>query len=98
MFQIPKFFDLIEKRIKVVMCDTLTNEEDALGFADFRLNRIRIQKNVNGMPREETDILRTFLHELTHWILHQMQHELRDDEVFVDGFARLLTQFFKTKK
>jgi len=80
------------------MCDNLVSEEDALGFSDFRLNRIRIQKNTIGQPVSETEQTRIFFHELTHWILHQMQHDLESDEVFVENLARLLTQFINTKK
>ena len=48
---------------------------------------------------DEQAILEAFVHELVHSILYSMgRSELTHDEIFVDGFAHLLTQFMLTKK
>jgi hypothetical protein len=39
-----------------------------------------------------------FWHETVHAILHDMGHRLRDDEKFVDAFAKRLTQIVSTAR
>ena len=40
----------------------------------------------------------TFWHEATHAILHSMDHPLRSDEAFVEGFSTRLYQLIRTAK
>ena len=61
------------------------------GQISYALRTILI--NVKGSDREITD---TFWHEATHAILHDMQHPQRDDEKFVRGFAKRMTDIIMT--
>lgn len=54
---------------------------------------VQIATHRAGKPRRHRDKVQSFWHETVHAILHDMRHDaLRDDEVFVDAFAKRLTQ------
>jgi predicted SprT family Zn-dependent metalloprotease len=42
--------------------------------------------------RAEESVSETFWHEMTHAVLHEMQHKLYNDEKFVTQFAKLLNE------
>ena len=46
--------------------------------------------NFTGRAFKSEELSDTFWHELTHAILHEMQHPLQDDEDFVTKFSGLL--------
>lgn len=91
--KIPKKVKIINSEIEVVWNDKLHYKEDAVGFASYREDKIEIQPNSKDWPRGDSDILHTFFHELTHWILHKMgENELRSNEKFIDTFSACLHQ------
>lgn len=54
-----------------------------------------IEVNTAAPPAEVRD---TFWHELTHAILHDMDHPLCKDEKFVTGFSNRLTKAIDSAK
>jgi hypothetical protein len=58
----------------------------ALGYIDYTPGDIYIHDHKPAQMQE------TFWHELTHAILHEMDHPLYRSEVFVTQFAKLLSQ------
>lgn len=80
---------------KVNIIDTIVTVEvsqiaQAIGFADYHNDKIIIDPTVSDSKKEEI-----FYHELTHWILYKMGHELEADEHFVGMFGSLLNQAIK---
>lgn len=87
---------MIPKRIEII--DTIITVDispiaQAIGFADYHNDKIIIDPTVSGSKKEEI-----FFHELTHWILYKMGHELEADENFVAMFGSLLNQAIKSSK
>ena len=99
--KIPTKFQLLGQEIEVVFDDELYFKEaqNRLGLCDFDNNIIYIQPDSSIIPRPETQIEHTYLHELTHMILIAIgKNELASDESFVDMFAGLLLQILKTSE
>lgn len=64
----------------------------------LRLIEVATHSAVTGVAYKREDVHDSFWHEMTHAILHEMRHPLRDDEKFVTRFANLLTQAIRTAK
>lgn len=64
----------------------------------LRLIEIATHSKITGVAYKREAVHDSFWHELTHAILHEMHHPLRDDEKFVTRFANLLTQAIQTAK
>ena len=65
----------------------------ALGYIDYTPSDIYIHTvKKDGQAVSEKVMQETFWHELTHAILHEMDHPLFRSEVFVTQFAKLLSQ------
>ena len=63
-----------------------------LGYIDYQTNIIHVAtQDVYGNKLESEEVHDTFWHELTHAVLHDMNHPLRDDEKFVGKFAYKLS-------
>jgi len=91
--KIPKQFNLLGQTITVEMVEDLIQEDDIQGEAHYRFNRIKLQKNVKGQKRQNTQVEASFCHELVHFILEAMREEKpNNDGKFVTVFARLLFQ------
>lgn len=98
--KIPISFNLAVHTIKVIYEDTVLKEKSELGEA--RLIESEIWLNSDLMEDDtipyETKLL-VFYHEKVHHILHIMgEHELVNNEKFVDLFANLLLQTDLTAK
>ena len=93
---VAKRFKLAGIEINTVMKDRLIADDDAVGEASYRTGEIYLQKVMDGVPLISQRQEQAFCHELTHWILHQMNHKLASDEVFVDNFGSYLHQFLTT--
>lgn len=92
-FPIPKALWLNAQRIVVEFKNDLMRVEDNYGHAAYREMAIRIQPSAPAFERQQSDIERTYIHEMVHWILHAMgESDLQSNEKFVDTFARLLHQ------
>jgi len=85
------------KSFTVEYMPMLNYADGASGMAYHRSRRIGIQTHSPEFPRTQEDDEQTFLHELTHHILHAMgETKLNDNEKFVDMFAGFLHQALTT--
>lgn len=69
------------------------------GYVDYKLNTIQIaHRSTNDKAGAYTPAERatTFWHELTHAILHDMSHPLRNNETFVTQFSTRLSKAIRT--
>lgn len=97
--KIPESFSLLGREIKVEYDEKLIDRENIQAFVSYRQNKIVLQPNGENVDRFEGSIEICFLHELTHFICEVIgEDKLRQDEQFVDLFANLLYQAFKTAK
>ena len=63
-----------------------------LGHIDYQTNIICVAtQDSYGNKLDAEEVHDTFWHELTHAVLHDMGHPLRDDEKFVGKFAYKLS-------
>lgn len=89
---IPKRYKLLGHTVKVnVIPEARWKQKDCVGLYQPHRHRILIRGSVEQSLREHT-----FYHELVHSILSSMDHDLNDDEKFVDMFAGLLHQAMTT--
>lgn len=88
---IPDRFQIYGRTIEVELRDELVESNNHLGLAQYDKNRILLRK---GMLEGQED--HVFLHELVHVILCAMDHELYDNEPFVETFSGLLHQALST--
>ena len=65
---------------------------------DARYIDIVTHSNWTGRAFKQEELSDTFWHELTHAILHEMKHPLRDDEAFVTQFSSLLNKAILSAK
>jgi hypothetical protein len=93
---IPKSFDLGAHRWEVHHFMALARS--ALGRVNYVTKSIALATHRLGQRRRKREVAHSFWHETTHAILHDMHHPLRDDEFFVDEFAKRLTQITHTAK
>lgn len=93
---IPKQFYLHGIKYVVKLCDNLIRESDNLGEASYRLEEIRLQNILPGIPLTPLRQEQVFFHELVHHILREMQSKKKDDEKFVELFSSLLQQAINT--
>jgi len=63
-----------------------------LGFLRPVLNTLSIATRWRGKARKPEAIAETFWHEVTHAILHDMDHPLWKDEKFVTAFSKRLSK------
>jgi hypothetical protein len=56
------------------------------------------ENDKNGIPFLSHERGETFIHELTHAVLYDMNHPLWSDERFVEQFAKLLYEAIRTSK
>lgn len=66
--------------------------QEAIGAFVPASQKIMLKKQAKTMYEH------TFLHELTHAVLHSMDHPLYEDEAFVDTFSGLLHQALTSEK
>lgn len=62
------------------------------GWTRPALQQLSVSTHVAGRPRKPEAIAETFWHEVTHAILHDMDHPLWKDEKFVTGFSQRLAK------
>lgn len=95
--KIPKSFKLMGKIYTVEDMPNLIYSDAASGMAYHRSRRIGLQTSSIEYPIPDEDREQSFLHELTHHILHVMKEtKLNDNEKFVDMFAGFLHQALTT--
>jgi len=98
-FIIPKQFELMGQTINVAFTDDLQHDKDAYGTANFRDNKICIQKSTKHAPLPKDKLEHIFFHEVAHWVLSSMgEEELMLNEKFVDSLGGLFYQAIKSSK
>lgn len=91
-----KKFKLGNKTYSIKYVDKL---DELLGQANSATCKIEIAKNYNGDKLPQDSIDQTVYHEVVHCILDEMaEHELSENETFVQTFSLLLHQFINTVK
>jgi len=74
-------------------------DDTGLGRTYSMLNKIKISKTWQNYELNDSSKEQTFYHELVHAILDELgEHELSENERFVQSFSVLLYQFDKTKE
>ena len=71
-----------------------------MGEVDYELKQIDIatHSSLSGRRFKREEVMDTFWHELTHAILHDMGHDLCDNERFVTAFANRLSDAVNSAK
>jgi predicted SprT family Zn-dependent metalloprotease len=96
--QIPRRISVGKKTYEITRPQTV-QDPAAHGRTYFDENRIEIARFDNqGNTFEQEEIDDTFWHELTHCILHDMGHDLCDNERFVTAFANRLSTAVNSAK
>lgn len=102
LITIPKSFELIDATIYTQFSPEINkylNDKDLYGEADYNQQVIKLASTVGVDLLPNFKILETYYHEKIHFILEAMgEKELRNNEKFVDLFARLLLQTDLTSK
>lgn len=98
-FPIPKTFSLMGNLYTVEESPVLVHNDDNLGQASYRNQKVILQKDCEGSPISDNEQLRVFCHELVHHIFHVLREaELRDNERIVDTVGSLFHQFLITRE
>lgn len=99
---VPLAFKLGGKRYKVVEVETLktANGRSLMGKFEVEKKAITVATHNARTKRkyDKGEIGNSFLHELTHAILFDMDHKLATDECFVTNFADRLQEVLETFK
>ena len=92
---IPKSFALMGHTIQVRMVPRKDwSDDETVGFWNCENQTISV---VEGLSEQLTQ--QVFFHELVHAVLHSMaEHDLNNNEKFVDVFGSLLQQFWSSIK
>jgi hypothetical protein len=96
--KIPKRVTLHGVTYQVIIDPELSVKTDNVGEASYRKSEIHVQGISPGYQMNPQRQEQVYLHELTHHILHEMHHKLRDDEGFVDLFSAILHQALITSE
>lgn len=88
---IPKSVVVKRKRYRIHV-GPAKRFKNANGYIDFTPGDIYVHTKHRSKMQE------TFWHELTHAILHEMQHPLYRNETFVTDFSKLLNRAIQTAK
>ena len=98
MAKIPKSFKLFATEVKVVIDDKRTDDLKAYGYYENSTSTITLANKDGISDLSECRKLDAFYHERTHAILEAMhEHELSNNEKFVDTFSKLLRQSIETQ-
>ncbi len=99
---IPKSFNILNHTVEIVYDNEYCHKNNCFGQFLYKENKIiladsyRTKKQWRKYKPEIVE--HVFYHELTHCILYYMNHELWDNENFVDQFGGLLAQVLEKKE
>jgi hypothetical protein len=97
IMQIPKRFKLFGQTIEVKEDPNLWHDQNYVGLADYRNNRITLQSTTEGCSCPVEQIEQTFCHELLHHLFDKGGYaDDRGNEDKVDMLASLLHQALTT--
>src|SRR5688572_18152097 len=93
LYVVPRSFMLFSSKVNVVFENSLMNNKSRYGESSYSELKIRLS-NTCGVDNLPGDRVRDcFYHEKVHMILNSMgEHDLSNNEKFVDVFAKLLRQ------
>ena len=98
-FKIPKQFELLGQTVAVEFTEDLQHDKDAYGAANFRSNKIQLQRSSKHVPLTADKLEHVFFHELAHYLMYVMgQDELMANEPFIDMMGGLMYQAIKSSK
>lgn len=86
--KLPRHIKIGKTRYFVTWFDAMLR----MGYTRPESKAINIAIRSRGRPRKPEDIAETFWHEVTHAILHDMDHPLWKDEKFVTAFSQRLSK------
>ena len=97
--EIPKQVKINRKTYKVRTVPTM-DKHGMMGETDYAKRRLTVatHSNLSGRSFKAEEVSDTFWHEVTHAILHSMQHKLTYNEKFVTQFANRLNEVIHTAK
>jgi prolyl-tRNA synthetase len=99
---IPLAFKLGDKRYKVIEVESMKSPggRSLMGQVcyDKRTITVALQNASTKRKYPKGEVANSFLHELTHAILHDMGSKLEADEGFVTNFADRLQEALETFK
>lgn len=87
--KLPRHIKIGKTRYTVAWFDAMLEQ---MGFFRPVLRAINVAIRKKGKPRKPEAIAETFWHEVTHAILHDMDHPLWKDEKFVTAFSKRLSK------
>ena len=87
--KLPRHIKIGKTRYFVGWFDAMLEQ---MGFFRPALRAINVATRKKGKPRKPEAIAETFWHEVTHAILHDMDHPLWKDEKFVTAFSKRLSK------
>lgn len=96
---IPHMLRIGNRKYSVEIVEAML-EKRWQGAVHYDNQHIQIARNsnVSGRKFKEHEMHATFWHEVTHAILHDMDHSLYLNEKFVDEFSTRLAQAVKTAR
>jgi len=99
MKELPSKFTLGGIEWEIKFNEKELSKNGAYGQMWFTSSLINLTKTHNGEDLKIDNIEQTLYHEVTHAILNTLgEHELSDNEEFVQKFSLLLHQFEKSKR
>ena len=95
---LPKKIRVGTRWYSVEVVEAMRNKSE-MGRVHYDTQTIELAKRTHhGVPFRLSALEETFWHELTHAILHDMGHDLCDNERFVDAFANRLSDAVNSAK
>jgi hypothetical protein len=95
---IPYTFKICHRPHTVSLQVSTHKERSTVGHFWPQASHIDIWVARNGRYRTDRQISETFWHEVTHAILHDMDHPLWKDEKFVTAFSKRLNEVVHTAR
>lgn len=92
--KIPSATTIGKTRYKISVQNSLS--PPVYGRVYVEMGLIQIALAYRKIKRSEVAISETFWHEITHAILHDMEHPLWRNEMFVKGFSKRLNQAIRS--
>ena len=77
-FRIPKRFKLFGKTIEVKQSKDLSSKRDLVGSGNLKTHTIEVQIDCDGYEIKDDEVALNFFHELTHFILYDLEFKLED--------------------
>jgi predicted SprT family Zn-dependent metalloprotease len=97
--KIPYQFKMQNHTIKVEINNEKCEDREALGLADYNVNKIYLATKSQGVNVSKSIIEHSFCHELAHYLLNALgEKEKNEDEAYVDLLGGLLAQVLSTMK